>query len=148
VTDEQNLYGVGTNPEESTSAFWAAARSVRAKLLSRLRNDDPEVSLLCPDCGIHAWRFEEDDHMVHEDFYVSAELWDSVCPDDKVRRYVRDGIEYGQGNFAMCIGCFEKRLGRELTRRDLTVEPDDLFGTPPSRRFRNRWANPGTKGQS
>ena len=141
MTDEQNMYGAETNPEELTSAFWAAARRVRAKILSRMRNDDPEVSLDCPDCGIYAWRFEEDNQTVHEDFYVSNDLWDSVCPDDMVRRFVNEGIEYGQGKFVICIGCFEKRLGRKLTRQDLTVKPHDLFGTPPSERFRNRWAN-------
>lgn len=39
MTDEQSMYGVETNPEGSTTAFWAAARRVRAKLLLRLRDD-------------------------------------------------------------------------------------------------------------
>lgn len=109
--------------------------------------DEPmeEVDLLCHDCGLDAWVFEEDGQIVHEDFYVSNELWDSVCPDDEVRRYVKDGIEFGDGNFILCIGCFEKRLGRTLTREDLRIEPHDLFGLPPSKRFKNRWTK--TRGQ-
>ena len=98
-----------------------------------------ETMFLCPDCGIDAWGYEEDGRIVHEDFYVPSELWDAVCPDDNVRRYVEDGIEFGDGNFVICIGCFEHRLGRKLTREDLQVEPHPLFGRPPSRRFRDRW---------
>ena len=98
-----------------------------------------EAMLLCPDCGIAAWSFEEDRHIVHEDFYVPNELWDAVCPDDNVERYVEEGVEFGEGNFVICIGCFEQRLGRKLTRDDLQVEPHPLFGIPPSKRFRDRW---------
>ncbi|HKX76093.1 MAG TPA: hypothetical protein VJR05_11975 [Acidimicrobiia bacterium] len=103
-------------------------------------NEDLEPSLRCYDCGIDAWMFEEDGQLVHEDFYVPNELWDSVCPDDMVERYIEDGVEFGDGHFIICIGCFEKRLGRELTRGDLRVAPADLFGLPPSKRFRSRWA--------
>jgi hypothetical protein len=77
--------------------------------------------LLCPDCGVDAWGMKEDGQIGHEDFNVSNNLWDAVCPDDNVRRYVEDGIEFGDGNFVICIGCFEQRLGRKLTREDLTL---------------------------
>jgi hypothetical protein len=77
--------------------------------------------------------------VAHEDFYVHAELWDSVCPDDEVEEWVEDGVTYREGTFVICIGCFERRLGRQLTREDFTVRPNRLFGTPPSYRFRSRW---------
>jgi hypothetical protein len=100
---------------------------------------DDETMFLCPDCGIDAWGIEEDGQVVHEDFYVANELWDAVCPDDNVRRYVEDGVDFGEGNFVICIGCFERRLGRKLTREDLRVEPSLLFGVPPSKRYQDRW---------
>lgn len=119
----------------------------RGRGLQRLDMDynELDVSLLCHDCGIEAWMFEEGGQLVHEDFYVSNELWDEACPDDRVRRYTVNGFEYGEGRFVVCIGCFEKRLGRELSRGDLTVKPQELFGMPPSQRFRNRWSRSSPK---
>ncbi len=106
-----------------------------------------EELTICPDCGIDAWSIEEDGRIVHEDFYVDNELWDSTCPDDDVVRWTENGTEFGQGRFVICIGCFEKRLGRRLTRHDLGAEPGDggphdLGGTPPSRRYLDRWTSP------
>ena len=99
---------------------------------------DPDFDA-CPDCGVHAWRQQESGREVHEDFYVHNELWDRACPDDEVIEYVEGGLTFRNGNFVMCIGCFEKRLGRQLTREDFTVPPLRLFGVPPSYRFRSRW---------
>ena len=48
MTDEQNMYGAQKNPEESESAFWAAARRVRTKLLQRLRTSPPASGLRGP----------------------------------------------------------------------------------------------------
>jgi hypothetical protein len=62
----------------------------------------------CIDCGINAWRFREGGRMVHEDFYVSSELWRATCPDNGV----------------IFIGCFKARLGRQLTRDDFTLRTD------------------------
>lgn len=81
------------------------------------------VDLLCRDCGLDAWMFEEDGRVVHEDFYVHDELWDDVCPEGGL----------------LCIGCFERRLGRQLRRTDFKGPPNALFGDPPSARFRERW---------
>lgn len=65
------------------------------------------------DCGIDAWGFEEDGAEVHEDYYVSNELWDRACPDDRVVRWMEeDGTELAQGRFVLCVGCLERRLGR------------------------------------
>ena len=77
--------------------------------------------------------------MVHEDFYVHNELWDATCPDDDIVRWTQNGSDLAQGRFVICIGCFEKRLGRQLTRRDFTGEPGALGGDPPSRRYVDRW---------
>lgn len=96
-----------------------------------------DVDFSCVDCSIVAWMFAEDgDRIVHEDFYVSHDLWNTVCPDDQCHD-VGDGCR--EGTFVICIGCFEGRLGRRLTHADLTTEPHDLFGTPPSTRFVARW---------
>lgn len=98
----------------------------------------------CPDCGVLAWRQIEDGRVVHEDFYIHDELWDSVCPDDVVFEWVENGTKFREGRFVMCIGCFEKRLGRKLTQADLTTPPGDLFGIPPSKRFVSRWESART----
>lgn len=97
---------------------------VRIRLQERNAIPDDELTI-CPDCGIDAWEFEEDGRIVHEDFLVSKDLWDSTCPDDDIVRWTQDGSELAQGRFVICIGCFEKRLGRQLTRRDLGGEPGD-----------------------
>jgi hypothetical protein len=87
---------------------------------------------VCIDCGVQAWRFREDGRrLVHEDFYVSAAVWNATC------------LERG----VLCIGCFERRLGRRLYRDDFTHPPRTHTapwpgpGTLPSTRFVDRWAN-------
>jgi hypothetical protein len=117
----------------------------------------PEERTICHDCGIEAWWFEEDGVFVSEEFHVSDELWDATCPDDRVVRWVSDdGTHFGQGRFVVCIGCFERRLGRQLTLRDflgeekyaetreaelhrIAEEGPVTSGPPPSRRFLDRW---------
>jgi hypothetical protein len=91
------------------------------------------------DCGIDAWQLRDfDGQIVHEDFCVHDELWDTVCPDDDVIRWQEDGVTFGEGQWVLCVGCFERRLGRKLVRTDLKSGPRSLFGTPPSLRFRLR----------
>jgi hypothetical protein len=118
------------------------------EVLARVADEEAHQGslTLCHDCGIDAWHFRDlNGVFVHEDFYVSSELWDATCPDDDVIRWRGDGIEYekdatfGVGNWVLCIGCFEKRLGRKLTRADLTARPAPLFGTPASLRFKARY---------
>jgi hypothetical protein len=94
----------------------------------------------CHDCGIDAWWFRDfNGQIVHEDFYVHDALWDAACPDDDVLRWHEAGVNFGEGQWVLCIGCFEQRLGRTLTRADFKVGPRSLFGTPPSLRFRLRY---------
>lgn len=81
---------------------------------------------ICPGCGIDAWDFQEDGVRVHEDFYVHDDLWQRVAG--------------GESDRIVCIGCFERRLGRELSRADFKGPPHDLFGTPPSERFKERFS--------
>ena len=84
-----------------------------------------------PDC----WAFMEDGIHVHEDFYVHDSLFEATCPDGGI----------------ICIPCFEKRLGRPLTRDDFKGGPYDLSngkriginmtmltGAHPSALFRDR----------
>lgn len=102
----------------------------------------------CRDCGIEAWHQwdEAQGCYAHEDFYVHHELWDSVCPDDLVEEFRDENGEVSgrNGTYVLCIGCFEERLGRQLTRQDFSYhEPDEgywrlLVGRPASTRFRDR----------
>lgn len=96
---------------------------------------------ICCDCGVDAWRQwdAEQGCEAHEDFYVHDELWRAVCPDNGV----------------ICIGCFEQRLGRQLTGADFkSLDPDgpmvdfrqrpcgyywrDIVKRPPTLRFLDR----------
>lgn len=76
----------------------------------------------CFTCGVDAFA-------LGEDFYVQDELW---------RTYGVEGM--------LCIGCFEKRLGRELTRGDFKGGggPDEIEKHFPrvraSERYRDRWS--------
>ncbi|MGH8870838.1 MAG: hypothetical protein ACRDWS_02575 [Acidimicrobiia bacterium] len=98
---------------------------------------DPE-SQVCHDCGLLAWRQQEGWRLAHEDFSVHDELWDAVCPDDAVE-WLEDGEIFREGSFVLCIGCFEERLGRQLTREDFKTPPGRRFGLSPSYRLRSRW---------
>jgi len=106
--------------------------------IAELEGDPNGFTSVCHDCGIDAWDFEEDGRTVTEEFYVSNELWDAAAPDDEVIRWTtEDGTDLGQGRFVLCLACFERRLGRTLTKDDLGAT-----GRPPngaSRRFRERW---------
>lgn len=56
------------------------------------------VDMRCVDCG-------KDTSADSRDYFmVKDELWD----------------KYGVGRKLLCVGCFEKRLGRKLRREDLT----------------------------
>ena len=54
--------------------------------------------LKCTDCRCKPWE-------MGEDFYVIEGLWLFIMPRNK-----QDHV--------ICLGCFEKRLGRPLTRKD------------------------------
>lgn len=115
---------------------------LRALIRLRAKEAEPPDDILkCHDCRIDAWsQVEPDGRVVHEDFYVHNDLWDRACPDDDVLRgFLPTGEEFGQGQFILCIGCFEQRLGRQLTRGDFAGGPFDLFGKPPSSRYVARW---------
>ncbi|MGA8040717.1 MAG: hypothetical protein WCA93_11475, partial [Acidimicrobiia bacterium] len=94
------------------------------------RHAHPE-SQLCHDCGVEAWLMDEDGQIAHEDFYVADQLWNTVCPDDAVEVIWDEGIPCREGTFVLCIGCFEARLGRRLTREDFEVRPKRRLGVPP-----------------
>lgn len=105
---------------------------------------------LCRDCRIEAWHQwdERQGCFAHEDFYVHHDLWDRICPDDLVEeiRDCRDGRVLGRnGTYVLCIGCFERRLGRELRPSDFIPGQDPfgeywsvLVGRPPTFRFCDR----------
>lgn len=57
----------------------------------------------CMDCGI-------DSDAIGEFYMVKREVWATAVP-----TFERDGM--------LCIGCLEKRLGRELTPKDFTDCP-------------------------
>jgi hypothetical protein len=64
--------------------------------LIRLLDNDPVPNPICIDCGIDTEQIEEH-YMVHDN------LW---CTGNPAERGM------------LCIGCFEKRLGRRLCRED------------------------------
>jgi hypothetical protein len=99
---------------------------------------DPHPDTSCRDCGLGPWAFYEDDVLVHKDFYVHDALWNEVCPED-------DGTDHEYfGKFVLCIGCFEKRLGRELNHEDFNQgRPATSFDAQPSKRFVSRWEGSG-----
>jgi hypothetical protein len=109
---------------------------------------DPPSLTICPDCKVDAWLFLEDGREVHEDFYVSRELWQQAAPDDPgpaaldaLDDAAPDDPRWDEDpGFVLCIACFERRLGRRLRREDFTTQPGDLFGTPPSQRWVSRCA--------
>lgn len=101
---------------------------------------------VCRDCGINAWWLDDGGgRNVHEDFYVHNELWDAACPDDECRTRTQGSYTFREGSFVLCIGCFERRLGRRLTRSDFMGPPRPSStpwpptGTLPSERFVDRW---------
>lgn len=65
----------------------------------------------CLDCGIHTTD-------IGEYFMVQDTLWRKVCPAPRAM---------------MCIGCLEKRLGRELTPADFTDAPINGAGGKSAR---------------
>ena len=95
----------------------------RGRLIGIEIDYDPNL-LLCLDCGLGAWEFKEGNRWVHEDFYVQNELWNATVPEDGI----------------ICIGCFEKRLGRRLAKADFTSKPriHSISGRAPSKRYVNR----------
>jgi hypothetical protein len=109
----------------------------------------------CPDCGVDAWHQVEDDgsrdgRIVHEDFHVHNELWDATVPEEggvRIWQWNADGSRSSrrrdtETSIVMCIGCFEKRLGRQLVRSDFTESPAaDLLASKrtPSQRYLERY---------
>ena len=59
------------------------------------------MALVCTDCHIEPWN-------MGEDFYVNDGLWYLTLPKIKWESVI-------------CIGCFEKRLGRKLARKDFKL---------------------------
>jgi hypothetical protein len=59
---------------------------------------------ICKDCGTDTTPSEG----AREDYMVHNELWRAA------------GMPEEDGGFYLCIGCLEKRLGRELTAEDFT----------------------------
>lgn len=83
------------------------------------------VSLtLCSDCGEDAWHRPDG---TSEEFYVSNDLWRAACPQDP--------------QAILCIGCFEKRIGRQSVAVDfLSTSPWTTSG-PISERLASRFAS-------
>lgn len=83
--------------------------------------------LKCTDCRCYPWD-------MGEDFYVVNKLWLSTIPESK-----QDHV--------ICIGCFEKRLGRRLIKRDFQRwfwnnrwygDKGKILNDPPSQRLQKR----------
>jgi hypothetical protein len=115
-------------------------QSIQDWLSAAAAVDDPLFR--CHDCGINAWAFKDSDgRFVTEEFYVHDDLWDAACPDDVATR-TADGVHTDDG-LVLCVGCFERRLGRELARPDF--QGSDRWSPREemwSLRLKDRWARP------
>ncbi len=83
---------------------------------------------LCPGCGRHVKRMREYGYLVHDRIWKQS-LQRARCHGEKVSTYD-----------LVCIGCLEKRLGRELTSKDFNWEVPLNYAPvyPRSKRLRNR----------
>jgi len=108
----------------------------------------------CRDCQQWCGSFLEEGTRVCEDYYVTDALWDAVCPDDNVITADEGTWISRSGKFVLCVGCFERRLGRQLMCEDFgwdkprRTSPRAYGRFPgPSRRLRERYATArdGTK---
>ena len=77
---------------------------------------------LCKDCGTNTTPAKGD----QEDYMVRAEIWRAA------------GMPEADGGFYLCIGCLEKRLGRELVAGDFTPHPVNTLRPRQSARLRDR----------
>ena len=139
--------GSERHPSEGQDLDTIHARIEARHAEADARAERGESLSACRDCGVDAWWFRDyNGQIVHEDFYVKDELWDAACPDDDVIRWQEAGVNFGEGQWVLCIGCFERRPGRKLVRTDFKGRPRSLFGTPPSLRFRLRYKARGGTG--
>lgn len=98
--------------------------SVHAEPLSEeqgIRPTDDELELvICMECGANTLE-------IHEYYMLEDRLWGSIVPE-----HYRSG--------ALCIGCFEWFLGRELVSMDFTEAPLNYIGAK-SERLTHRLGN-------
>jgi hypothetical protein len=85
---------------------------------AKTMKNDPVRNPRCMDCGV-------DTDAINEQYMIHDELWREVVPS-----------EAGM----LCVGCFEKRLGRKLRRDDFRPYAQSAFdaGIPVSERLRDR----------
>jgi hypothetical protein len=104
------------------------AEEERDQLISALRVADHQydaaqerIERLRKKMCFHCLDCREDTKAIGEDYMVTNELWLSVVND------------YDGGK--LCVGCIEKRLGRELRTEDFTVVPlnNPRYGTKSER---------------
>jgi hypothetical protein len=77
---------------------------------------------ICKDCGTDTTPPEG----AREDYKVHDELWRAA------------GMPEEDGDVYLCVGCLEKRLGRELTAEDFTSCPVNNVSPEQSHRLRAR----------
>ena len=73
--------------------------------------------------NFNCWDFEINTNKIEEYYRVKHSIWSSVVPD-------QDGT--------LCIGCLEKRLGRQLTLTDFLACPLIFKVKPKSNRLKDR----------
>lgn len=85
--------------------------------MKKSKNKKGRSRFNCIDCGL-------DTGKMYEHYYVNDQLWFDVI---------------GDFNVMCCIGCFEQRLGRQLTPNDFPkVTINDPKYEPKSQRLMNR----------
>lgn len=83
-----------------------------------------ELDMLCADCGV-----DTDD--IHEFYMVNDELWLQAVP-----------IQKENESRVLCVGCLERRIGRQLTSKDFTDAPVNRNDIYSSRLYKRLTASP------
>jgi hypothetical protein len=87
----------------------------------------------CADCGVNTIK-------IGEWYMIRDDVWEQAWPG--TANFA--DAEHGQGNY-LCVGCLEKRLGRELNSSDFLDGGRHIMmqrGRKPSRRLRDRIRKP------
>jgi len=81
--------------------IWSRCENNNMRFAKRLRQKRlKDIWFTCVDCGVNT-------HDINEYYMVRDEIWNLV----------------GAGGRMLCIGCLEKKLGRQLIRDDFSYAP-------------------------
>lgn len=117
------------NDRANIDSLFEAAEDASADV-SGSEEQSARISMRCDDCG-------EDTDKINEYYMVKDEIWEKAGASEWPE-WVK---ELKEDPDLLCIGCLEKRIGRQLTKQDFAECPvNELAGPFPnkSERLRNR----------